>query len=104
MAKKDINFIKHIKKDVKHQEVRDKGYSIAARNTEITLQQLHLADSIYESALESSRKETCRLAAKMSPSERLMNYIATRDGTYLGTGCHWDMLTQMGLNRRGGLF
>lgn len=37
----------------------------------------------------------------MSARERLMNYAATGDGTYLGVGCGWDLLTQCGRDRFG---
>ena len=36
---------------------------------------------------------------KMSPYERLLNYAHTMNGTYLGSGCNWDLVTRLGIKK-----
>jgi hypothetical protein len=99
MTKKDINFIKLTRKVAKQKEQKDqclRNYRERKR-----IEALALSKTIDQEILHTQR---CKEAAKMSPRERLMNYAATMDGTYIGVGCDWDLLTKLGKNQMfGGL-
>jgi len=95
MAKKDINYIKFIKPQIREKEKQLKGQvSInKMRRNEIIINTYTIPDTHHN--------EVCQEAAKMSSRERLMNYAATKDPTYLGVGCKWDLLTQWGRDKYG---
>jgi len=94
MTKKDVNLIKHLKPIVKARERQDRNNSRYPLPVCI--------DTIPD--FDDYKRKKCKEAAKMSPRERLMNYSATGDGTYIGAGCNWDLLTILGKNQRfGGL-
>jgi len=99
MTKKDINYVKHIKKIVKKEE------HLAVNQHR--LNEFNRMQSLAYTAAcerETKHKERCKEAAKMTPYARLVNYAGTGDATYLGSGCNWDFRTQMGYNQRlGGL-
>lgn len=99
MTKKDINYIKHVRKIIKkeeHQAINQHRQNEYAR-----------MESLARSAAnerETLHNERCKEAAKMTPYARLVNYAGTGDATYIGSGCNWDARTQMGYNQRlGGL-
>jgi hypothetical protein len=99
MTKKDINYVKHIKKIVKKEEhlaVNQHRWNEYQR-----------MESLAQSAAnerETQHTERCKEAAKMTPYARLVNYAGTGDATYLGSGCDWDIRTRLGYNQRlGGL-
>ena len=94
MSKKDLNYIKFVKPQVKETERKMKGES---RDRTVTQRLAELND--YHS--EPEENKVCKEAAKMGARERLMNYAATGDGTYLGVGCKWDLLTQWGRDKFG---
>jgi hypothetical protein len=94
MAKKDINFIKHIKPQIKAKERQDKasGYDIKKERAIRAIE-----DKYFEET--TRQKEICKRAAKMDPYERLLNFCHTLDGTYLGSGCNWDLVTRWGIKK-----
>jgi hypothetical protein len=93
MSKKDINFIRHVKPQIKDKERQMKQQAKNNRRPSITLRETEIPHN----------NSVCKEAAKMGNRERLMNFFATMDGTYLGVGCKWDSLTQMGPDRFGRL-
>jgi hypothetical protein len=96
MSKKDLNYIKFVKPQVREAERRMQGESNSIKRQKlIDLQTVHCPDP--------KENEVCKSAAKMGARERLMNYAATGDGTYLGVGCKWDLLTQWGRDKFGRL-
>ncbi len=94
MAKRDINYIKFIKPQVKQKENEMKRNSRSLKYQKIMEINIIHQEEPYEN-------KVCKEAAKMSSRERLMNYAVTKDPTYLGVGCKWDMLTQMGRDKFG---
>jgi cobalamin-dependent methionine synthase I len=99
MTKRDLNYIKVVKQVVKQEQI-DVGYQ-RRRN------EMHRIPSIivaHEGDREKEHKERCQEAAKMTPYARLVYYAGTGDATYIGSGCNWDLRTQLGYNQRlGGL-
>jgi hypothetical protein len=98
MTKKDINFIKLTKRVVRDEQIK--------ANNQFRLNEYRRMESLALASMERETEHTirCKEAAKMSPRERLMNYAATMDGTYIGVGCDWDLLTTLGKNQKfGGL-
>ena len=97
MSKKDLNYIKFVKPQIKEKEKQMKG--------EVSIKQMRSRDIIINTYTvpNDPHKEICKEAAKMGARERLMNYAATGDGTYLGVGCKWDLLTQWGRDKFGRL-
>jgi len=93
MTKKDINYIKFIKPQIKQKENEMKHSNLIQKPIAVIL----------NNSLPSKTNPICKEAATMSARERLMNYAATGDGTYLGVGCEWDLLTQCGRDRFGRL-
>jgi hypothetical protein len=97
MSKKDLNYIKFVKPQVREAERRMQG---KGHNRTVTQK---LAELNVACHMEPKENEVCKEAAKMGARERLMNYAATGDGTYLGVGCKWDLLTQWGRDKFGRL-
>jgi len=95
MAKKDLNYIKFIKPQIREKEKQLKG-NITSKQ----LQHMGIEINIYHPETDS-QQEVCKAAAKMGSRERLMNYAATKDPTYIGVGCKWDLLTQWGRDKYG---
>jgi hypothetical protein len=95
MSKKDFNYIKFVKPQVREAERRMQGESKSIKR-----QKLINLQTVYS---EPKENEVCKEAAKMGARERLMNYAATGDSTYLGVGCKWDLLTQWGRDKFGRL-
>lgn len=95
MAKKDLNYIKFIKPQIREKEKQMKG--------EVSIKKMRTKNIIINTYTvpDVQHNEVCKEAAKMSSSERLMNYAATKDATYLGVGCKWDLLTQWGRDKYG---
>jgi hypothetical protein len=95
MAKRDMNYIKFIKPQIKEKEKQMKG--------EISIKQMRKNEIIINTYTvpDTQHNEVCKEAAQMSSRERLMNYAATKDATYLGVGCKWDRLTQIGRDKYG---
>jgi hypothetical protein len=93
MTKKDINYIKFIKPQIKQKENEMKHSNLIQKPIVVIL----------NNSLPSKTNPICKESATMSARERLMNYAATGDGTYLGVGCEWDLLTQCGRDRFGRL-
>ena len=98
MAKKDINYIKFIKPQVKQTE-RDMRYT----QRDKIMHRINNDLNIKNTDVDNRHNEVCKDAAKMGNGERLMNYAATKDPTYLGVGCKWDLLTQWGRDQFGRL-
>jgi hypothetical protein len=99
MTKRDLNYIKVVKQVVKKEQT-SAGYHHRRNEMEI-INRLAIS---HECDHEKEHKERCQEAAKMTPYARLVYYAGTGDATYLGTGCNWDLRTQLGYNQRlGGL-
>lgn len=98
MSKRDINYLKHIKHQIKQQERNDR-YEF--HNRELR-RMTDLAQSV-SADRENLHKERCKEAAVMSNYERLVNYAGTGDATYLGSECNWDLLERLGLKKKGAL-
>ncbi len=99
MAKRDLNYIKHVRPQVHKAERKIKSYKSLKpyREAEQRLRDLE----IHRSQENENHKHVCKEAANMSVEERLMNYCHTLDGTYLGNGCEWDLLTKLGRDKFG---
>ena len=99
MTKRDLNYIKVVKKVVKKEETlagERHRWNNYTRLTSIAV--------AHEGDRKKEHKERCQEAAKMTPYARLVFYAGTGDATYIGTGCNWDLRTQLGYNQRlGGL-
>jgi hypothetical protein len=96
MSKKDLNYIRLIKHQIKEKEKSDQS---AHRYREFhRMESLARADQCVQAEQHDKR---CKEAAVMSNYERLINYAGTHDATYLGQGCNWDTLTRPGLKKRG---
>jgi hypothetical protein len=96
MAKKDINYIKFIKPQVKQAE-RDMRYT----QRDKVMQHINETFNVTHTEVDTRQETVCKEAAQMGSKERLMNYAVTKDPTYLGVGCKWDLLTQMGRDMFG---
>ena len=98
MSKKDLNYIKLTRKVVKDEQMK-------AVNQHRWNEMHRMASiSVSESGdRERLHKERCQEAAGMTNYERLVNYAGTRDATYLGEGCKWDVLEKLGLKKKRGL-
>jgi hypothetical protein len=99
VTKRDLNYTKVVKQVVKKEKI------LAGErhrwNEYTKLQSIIVA---HEGDREKEHKERCQEAAKMTPYARLLNYAGTGDATYIGSGCNWDLRTQLGYNQRlGGL-
>ena len=99
MVKKDINFIKHIKPQVKARENQDR---VNSHRNRMRVYQLNanVDPSLFESEEDRRQKEVCKEAAVMDNRERLIYYAGTGNATYLGNDCKWDLLTRLGLRKK----
>jgi hypothetical protein len=95
MAKKDLNYIKFIKPQIREKEKQMRSTTLNNR-----MMQRIAEINVYHPE-HDPQKEVCKAAAKMSSRERLINYAVTKDPTYLGVGCKWDLLTQWGRDKFG---
>lgn len=96
MAKRDMNFIKHTRHQVKVHETHMKE---TKRSNAVRVSKMLFETRVVDA--EAQQKEICKTAAKMSPKERLGMFFADHfNGTWLGSGCNWDIATRMGWNRR----
>lgn len=95
MAKRDLNYIKFTRPQIKEKEKQMKG--------EVSIKQMRKNEIIINTYTvpDDPHKEVCKEAAKMGNRERVLNFAVTKDPTYLGVGCKWDLLTQMGRDMFG---
>jgi hypothetical protein len=91
VVKKDLNYIRHVRPQVKRQERNDRYYKDTRK---IYAAQQELERRIINA--NAKHAEICKKASCMSIEERLIAYNITKDGTYLGTGCNWDYITRLG--------
>jgi hypothetical protein len=96
MPKRDLNYIRHVRPQIRAKEHSDKA---DARSLKYNKAVMNVR--MYYTNAESEHNRVCKEAAKMGPKERLMYYAATKDATYLGVGCKWDLLTQWGRDKFG---
>jgi hypothetical protein len=95
MSNKDKNiYLKHLKSEIKAKEQRDK--SSFKINRYMTTDR-----SQYNNGYEQKHNEICKEASEMSAREQLMNYAVTGDPTYIGVGCNWDLLSRLGMKKKG---
>jgi transposase len=97
--KRDLNYIKHVKKEIKTKEKE-------IHEGTLNQQRMKAFNEVILRANEAAyhHKKICKEAAEMEPGERLTNFAATGDGTYLGIGCNWDILTKRGLKAKKDIF
>lgn len=99
MTKRDINYIKYIKPHIKDGERKARDSKLNSRYQK--LQREEFISQQHQTFEDNKQKEICKLAATMSCEERLKHYFITMDGTYLGNGCNWSLLTKMGRDKFG---